>query len=225
MILFIFYFIIGSCLASFFLCLIFQLHYDDFHRHSQCETCQSPLAFYQLIPCVSYFYCKHQCPLCKQPISPLHPIWEGILGSITAIMFSYYGISLYSGQLYSLLLLLLITSLGDLLYYELYLGLFIPQTIGVLIYYYLTETPIYFLQPCILTIIFIIINLLFKNYIGSGDLYFFIALSFIVPWISLLKILWLACLLCLLCLFIQKEKKAPFIPYLSVSIVILFNLP
>lgn len=66
------FFIYGSCLGSFICAAAsrYATHESILFPASHCEACRTPLAYWQLIPVLSYCWLKGRCASCHAPISP-----------------------------------------------------------------------------------------------------------------------------------------------------------
>lgn len=77
--------LLGVCLGSFVNALVWRLHEKrDFVRErSECVHCHHRLAWYDLIPIVSWISLGGKCRYCKKPISAQYPIVE----ALTTVLF------------------------------------------------------------------------------------------------------------------------------------------
>ena len=64
-------FLIGICVGSFINVLVLRTHKEcKFLRgRSKCQKCQQVIAWYDLIPIVSFLVLRKRCRKCKEPIS------------------------------------------------------------------------------------------------------------------------------------------------------------
>lgn len=216
-------FICGASLASFLFCSIQHLHYNQYNTHSQCDHCHHTLYWFDLIPVISFFLQKGRCRYCNQPIVHHYIIIELCFGLMFPYLFYSYGINTLSMQQFSIILLFFTLSISDLIYYEIYLTLFIPLSSLCIIYYYLTQTPLYIKQAFIIMGVCLLLTSFITSYIGSGDIIFFIFISLLFPYSFLLKIIWLASVIGLIHLLYTKQHALPYIPYIVLSIFLLFT--
>lgn len=95
-------FIWGLCLGSFVNALVWRLHEQATSKkqslktkkasgslsivngRSMCVNCKHTLAWYDLIPLLSWLQLQGRCRYCKKPISPQYPIVELITGVVFA---------------------------------------------------------------------------------------------------------------------------------------------
>ncbi|MDA8234977.1 MAG: prepilin peptidase [Clostridia bacterium] len=80
---------------------------------SYCPSCRQPLAWYQLIPVVSYFLLKGRCSCCSTPVSWRYPLVEVVTGLLFLYTYRLYGLSPAFTTLAFLGSLLLVISLID----------------------------------------------------------------------------------------------------------------
>lgn len=71
-------FFLGTIIGSFLNVLIFRYpeNKNIVTGRSMCPHCQTPLAWWQLIPVISYVLLRGQCAHCTQPISVQYPLVE-----------------------------------------------------------------------------------------------------------------------------------------------------
>lgn len=82
-------FIFGTVLGSFVDCIANRaLTKKSFWGRSFCDTCKKPLAWYDLIPVLSFLWNKGKCRFCKSKIPAETIIVEILMGSLIALLFS-----------------------------------------------------------------------------------------------------------------------------------------
>ncbi len=87
-----FIFILGLCVGSFLNVVIDRLpNGKSLGGRSYCDHCKRKLAWYDLIPVISFFILRGECGYCKKKISWQYPAVE----LITAILFVIVYISMY----------------------------------------------------------------------------------------------------------------------------------
>lgn len=86
----IFYFIIGICVASFSNVLIYRLPKGESINFpaSHCQSCHTPLKWYHNIPLFSWVFLGGKCAFCKEEISPQYPLIE-LMGGIFMVLALY----------------------------------------------------------------------------------------------------------------------------------------
>jgi len=74
----IFVFLIGICVGSFLNVLVFRTHDErSFMRgRSKCIKCEVPIAWYDLVPVLSFILLRRRCRKCKSAISWQYPLIE-----------------------------------------------------------------------------------------------------------------------------------------------------
>ncbi len=112
------FFILGLVLGSFYNVVGFRLpNKKSFVKgHSMCPTCHHQLAWYELIPLVSYIVQGGKCRHCQSKIAYFYPLVELSTGILFAI--SYYSFGLSYELLLSLFIvsMLMIIIVSDLMY-------------------------------------------------------------------------------------------------------------
>jgi len=85
----IFIFLIGLAVGSFLNTVIFRLksHQPILFSRSRCPQCKKILAWYDLIPLISFILTFGKCRYCKKPISWQYPIVELITGILFVLGF------------------------------------------------------------------------------------------------------------------------------------------
>ncbi len=63
------------------------------HPRSQCPGCQSPIAWYDNIPIVSYLVLGGRCRACRTRISPVYPAVELLTGALAVALWMRLGLS------------------------------------------------------------------------------------------------------------------------------------
>jgi leader peptidase (prepilin peptidase)/N-methyltransferase len=119
----IYFFLIGTVLASFLNALMYRIdkeykYPEIFTKSSHCEKCNKQLKWYDLIPIISYIFTKGKCSKCKTPITIYYPISELILG----ISFGMFYFNNVHWVMYIVLLILFCLTYFDFNYKS------IPQT-------------------------------------------------------------------------------------------------
>lgn len=111
---YIFLFIIGAVLGSFYNVVIHRLPEGKsiINPPSHCTKCNTPIRWYDNIPILSYIILKGRCRHCKERISPVYPFVEIASGFL--LVFSYHKWPLTDAiVMYVFFSLLLILSVID----------------------------------------------------------------------------------------------------------------
>lgn len=95
MFLYIAIFIFGLIVGSFLNVVILRYpEYKDLATgRSKCPSCKKEIAFYDLIPVLSYFFLFGRCRHCKKPISIQYPLVEIATGLAFLLLFAIFGLS------------------------------------------------------------------------------------------------------------------------------------
>lgn len=84
----IFVFLFGLAIGSFLNCVIYRLKSgDSLGGHSFCPHCQHRLAWYDLIPLISFLILKGRCRYCEKSISLQYPLVEIATGLLVVFSF------------------------------------------------------------------------------------------------------------------------------------------
>ncbi|PIS07834.1 prepilin peptidase [Candidatus Berkelbacteria bacterium CG10_big_fil_rev_8_21_14_0_10_43_13] len=88
-------FILGLIAGSFLNVVIFRM--DDLKSilttRSRCQSCQKTIAWYDLIPFLSFFLLRARCRNCGEKISVQYPLVEIFTGVLFAYLYLMYGMS------------------------------------------------------------------------------------------------------------------------------------
>ncbi len=121
---YIFIFLFGITIGSFLNVCIYRipLKEDIVKERSHCMSCGHVLAWYELIPLISYLVQGGKCKKCKARISVQYPFIEALNGILYVATVARYGLSIES-LLYCLLFsTLLALSVIDFRTYEIPIG-------------------------------------------------------------------------------------------------------
>ena len=88
-ILYLLIFCIGTVFGSFFTLAIYRipLRQDITHTRSYCPNCQHKLAFWDMIPILSYVFLGGKCRYCKEKIRPRYLLLE-VLSGVVFVLFA-----------------------------------------------------------------------------------------------------------------------------------------
>lgn len=231
---YIFFFLIGACLGSYYGVLGIRIPRNEntFNSRSHCEKCGYILKWYELIPIFSYIIQGGKCSKCGSSIPILYPITELISGLLFAVSYFCFG---FSTKLFIALLvasLLVIVIITDVTY------LIIPDevtlTFSILVilvklisldfrgtfYSILSGILLFSLMYCIM----ILGNKLFKKEtLGGADikLMFFVGLV-VFPSLGIFTIFLSSCLALPVSLYLLLKDKNSIIPYGPFILMALF---
>jgi prepilin signal peptidase PulO-like enzyme (type II secretory pathway) len=228
LILFIFLFIAGATMASFF-----NLMVADYRlilkKRSTCNRCKRVLTVGELIPVVSYVRLDGKCVKCKQKIG-VHHLYGEIMGGVSFVLFGFYafGAGLLDNVYFAVFFLLfLFLALYDLKYKEIplsvlvlmsgigYSAVFLPQNhvldfesriIGAAVGALLIWTP-YFLTK--------------KRGFGEGDIVICLIIGYLFGWPGVILTVVFASLLASVLTLpllvtgkLARKSQIPFVPFL-----------
>ena len=152
--------LLGLCVGSFCNVLIYRIPKgEEFVRtHSHCMTCGHVLAWYELIPLVSWLVQKGKCRSCGASLSPQYPIVEGLNGGmwlLTGVLF--WGDVLHTVLYCALFSLLLVLSVIDWRTFEIPNGLNLAILVlgAVQLAADWANWPVYLLGMCSVSLLFL----------------------------------------------------------------------
>ncbi len=104
-IIYIMIFIMGTVFGSFLTLATYRvpLNQDIVRKHSYCPKCNHELAFWDMIPILSYVFLKGRCKYCKAKISPRYFMIEIVCGISFVLLALGLGINIYSLYLYKII--------------------------------------------------------------------------------------------------------------------------
>jgi leader peptidase (prepilin peptidase)/N-methyltransferase len=116
---------LGLCAGSFVNALVWRLHEQGspakgkqktdlsiLKGRSVCPNCRRPIAWYDLVPVVSWLLLKGRCRHCAKPISPQYPIVELVAAVVFAGSYIFWPQTLHLGGQWLLLSTWLVCSVG-----------------------------------------------------------------------------------------------------------------
>lgn len=213
------YFILGTILASFSCCLGYRLGRGQFPwtpKRSYCDSCQHPLAPWQLIPILGWLLQGGHCHYCNKKISPFLPSAEVISGIAVSLLCP--GSSWIVQVIFLVALSVLATS-ASCDYFHLFIY---PLFLLGLIPLFFIYRPNWGRSNTLLVVSFLLFLLIstfrFRS-LGVGDIEL-IGIDFItIGCYPTFMIILLACLLTLL-LYPLFQKRLPFVPGLALATMI-----
>ncbi|MFH1142560.1 MAG: prepilin peptidase [Candidatus Uhrbacteria bacterium] len=87
-----FIFLIGICVGSFLNVLVFRTHEQKslVRSRSKCQKCEMAIAWYDLVPVLSFFLLRQRCRHCKSAISWQYPLVELATGLLFVLVFLFH---------------------------------------------------------------------------------------------------------------------------------------
>lgn len=180
--------LLGLCVGSFCNVLIYRLpKREDFVKtRSHCMACGHVLAWYELIPLVSWLVQKGKCRACGSRLSPQYPIVEGLNGGmwlLTGILF--WGDILHTVLYCALFPLLLVLSVIDWRTFEIPNGLNLAILVlgAVQLAADWGNWPVYLIGMCSVSLLFLALWWLTKGAgLGMGDIKLMAAAGLLLGW-------------------------------------------
>jgi leader peptidase (prepilin peptidase)/N-methyltransferase len=89
-------FILGACIGSFLnVCIVrWPRERSVMRPRSRCPQCGNQLTWFENVPILSWIALRGHCRCCDEPISPMYPIIELLVGCGWLLAAHYYGFSL-----------------------------------------------------------------------------------------------------------------------------------
>ncbi len=85
-------FLIGLCLGSFVNAAVWRIKHkkDLLVERSECTKCHYKLAWYDLVPVLSWVFLRGKCRKCHKPISPQYPLVELAVAAFFVASFAFW---------------------------------------------------------------------------------------------------------------------------------------
>lgn len=86
---------IGLCCGSFLNVVIYRIPRREsiIAGRSRCPACGVDLAWYDLVPLVSFLALRGRCRYCRAPISWRYPLVEFLTGALFLVIYLHYGLT------------------------------------------------------------------------------------------------------------------------------------
>lgn len=232
------FFILGTILGSFYNVVGYRLPKGESitkPKHSYCANCKKKLAWYELIPLLSYIIQKGKCRFCHEKISIFHPFIELVTGALFAVSFYSFGFS------YELIIALVLVSLFSIVIVSDLTYMIIPDEVTfisaliIIVANFLNlgfKDGLLQLGSGILTffvmyIIMLIGNFIFKKEtLGGADIKLMLISGLVLHPVLGVLVIFLASSIALpvsiLIYVINREHMIPFGPFIVASILLLF---
>lgn len=230
------FFALGTILGSFYNVVGYRLPKGEsiVSPPSHCPNCNHRLAFWELIPILSYVFQRGKCTSCKQKISWFYPIFEAGCGLVFALAFLSFGLS------WELLIALTFISMLIIVMVSDYNYMIIPDEVllffGILLFIeiffiYGYQTLLISLGNGCLASFFIYILKVIGDFIfkkesmGGGDIKLLFIFGLVLGWqLSVLSIFLASVIglpLSILIMYKKKNHEIPFGPFLSIGALII----
>ncbi|MGO2266456.1 MAG: prepilin peptidase [Vagococcus salmoninarum] len=224
-------FILGSIFGSF-LALFGQrlaLKQSAITPRSHCQKCQTQLAWWQLIPILSFIILKGRCHHCQTKLPAYLLVMEALVGLLALALkvFDLWQVSLLPLLLIILSgLLLSITDLIDLIVEP---RIFYFFTLTITLTIWLLPTPFTFHLSSALAVYLSLelLSILLPNSLGGGDLKLLTSWALFLGWEAVTVIICLASSFALCYLGVSRHSsettpKLPFVPFLALALILYF---
>ena len=233
----IYMFVIGTIMGSFFNVIGHRLSKNEsaIKPRSHCEFCGHTLAWYELIPIVSFLIQGGKCRKCRAKLSWWYPLIEIITGLF------FVGCYLYYGFTYDLLLaliissVLIITCISDFNYLVILDEVLVVSSLAALVVIFLKEgfngLIISLLSGLLMFFFMLMVKIVgdkaFKREsLGGGDiklsLFIGLVLGYKLSFINLVLASFLALPVAFYYLVKLKDREVPFGPFLIISTFIIY---
>lgn len=233
----IYMFVIGTIMGSFFNVIGHRLSKNEsaIKPRSHCESCGHTLAWYELIPIVSFLIQGGKCRKCRSKLSWWYPLIEIITGLF------FVGCYLYYGFTYDLLLaliissVLIITCISDFNYLVILDEVLVVSSLAALVVIFLKDgfngLIISLLSGLLMFFFMLMVKIVgdkaFKREsLGGGDiklsLFIGLVLGYKLSFINLVLASFLALPVAFYYLVKLKDREVPFGPFLIISTFIIY---
>jgi leader peptidase (prepilin peptidase) / N-methyltransferase len=225
-------FILGLCVGSFLNVLVDRLPKEEsiVKGRSHCEKCKKELAWFDLIPLVSFLSLQGKCRYCRTPLSLYYPVVEFATGVLFVTTLSLSGgFRIYDLRfMISLGYYLFITSSLIVVFFtDLKYGIIPDKVIvpAILIsFLYLILNTNYLILPHLLSalgacLFFLILFLITKGKgMGFGDVKFAFLMGLVLGFPNIIVSLYIAFLTgaivgCILIIWRKRKLKGASIPF------------
>ena len=233
----IYMFVIGTIMGSFFNVIGHRLSKNEsaIKPRSHCEFCGHILAWYELIPIISFLIQGGKCRKCRAKLSWWYPVIEIITGLFFMSCYLCYGFT------YDLLLaliissVLIITCISDFNYLVILDEVLVVSSLAALVVIFLKEgfngLIISLLSGLLMFFFMLMVKIVgdkaFKREsLGGGDiklsLFIGLVLGYKLSFINLVLASFLALPVAFYYLVKLKDREVPFGPFLIISTFIIY---
>lgn len=219
-------FVIGSILGSFICAYSFRFinHESIVKGRSYCENCKRQLLWYELIPIISYMMLKGRCKTCHHKIRPMHLICEITGGMIGILSYVRYGIGIELIIIMYICFVMMFIAIVDYYTMDVYVLSLVILFVGELIYLYVLDIDMMFMIGILcLSVPLTVMNLIFGECMGWGDIQFISLVSMILGKNVLVMVLIASFIACSHILIYKRKSmtRIPFVPYLVLGVYLI----
>lgn len=223
-------FVLGASFGSFVNVLAYRIPNNlSILGRSSCANCKHKLAWFDLIPVVSYVTLQGKCRYCASKISLIHPVFEIITGIslLTFVIKIQFALSITNLLLLLLVLTILLIALTDF-YYQIILDEYLLLVFAIGLILNSNSIDSYLWSACLGAFLFWLIYFFSKGRaMGYGDVKYVFVVGLVLSFYWLFLGLYLAFLTggivsAILILMRHKNLKSTiaFGPFLSVGFLI-----
>lgn len=150
---------------------------------SHCTYCNHRLGFFDLIPLFSFLFLKGRCRYCKEKISPLYPLGEGMTAIIFFVVYKEIGLTtelIPAILLSTLLILSVLTDIREKLILDV---ITLPSIVVlVIVRFFIGEEPFltYLLGGAIGFCLLLLLAVVSKGGMGGGDIKLYAAIGVVL---------------------------------------------
>lgn len=227
----IFSLILGLLIGSFLNVCIYRIPRKEeiVYTPSHCFSCNHQLAWYDLIPVITYLRLGGKCRYCQAKISIQYPIIELSNGAAYMGIFAIYGLSIDTAFYCALFSILLVISLIDYKHYIIPNGLVIALMLLGIMHLFINPQNIlqYIIGFFVASIILLLIAVITRGKMGGGDIKLMAAAGLLIGWQNILVALMLGSVVgsvigitLIVLKIIKREQMIPFGPFLAVGIMV-----
>ncbi|MEK7589322.1 MAG: prepilin peptidase [Patescibacteria group bacterium] len=196
--------LLGLCVGSFFNVVISRWGKEDgmLFGRSHCPLCNARLAWYDLVPLLSFIVLRGRCRSCGAKISWQYPIVELVAAGILVAFFFQYGFDLSPHTLWFAMLVigflaLLLFDLIHLILPDVIIAIMSVITVGYLVFLNKSLLPSSLATGLLLSALFAILYVVSRGrWVGFGDvkLMFLVGVAFGYPFgvLTAIASIWLA---------------------------------
>lgn len=183
---YVYLFVIGSCIASFANTVIYRLpnNISILKGRSFCEKCHKMLHWYDLMPLVSYLLLKGKCRYCHERISKNHFLFECLGGFLFILCFHRFGLTLETVIVFIIVMVLIEIAIIDQQTMNIYLSTIISLFVLAIIYQGIIQMNLIdlLIGALCISIPMAVINLVIPSSFGLGDIELMAVSGLLLGW-------------------------------------------
>ncbi|WP_163971633.1 prepilin peptidase [Oceanobacillus halotolerans] len=228
------FFLFGLIFGSFFNVIGLRVPENKpfANDRSACPHCGHTLAWYELIPVLSYIFQLGKCKHCYTKISFLYPAIEVLTGFLFMFSFMKFGFDMelvIALLLVSMLVILLVTDITYMLIPNKILLFFLPLFVFMRVIVPLDPWWSPIVGASIGFVIIMVVILVSRGGMGAGDMKLFTVLGVVLGTENILLAFFLSCMIgavigvvLLVVGAIDRKQPVPFGPYIVVATLVTY---